>query len=75
LSLRTVTYGEGMACRFLVEGRCSVYEDRPRQCRVYPFFPDVIRSAETWEAERQKCEGIGRGELIPLELARLRAVI
>jgi Fe-S-cluster containining protein len=64
LSLRTVAYGEGMACRFLVEGRCSVYEARPRQCRTFPFWPDHLRSREAWEAV--PCEGIGRGDVIPV---------
>jgi len=27
------------ACRFLNDNRCSIYESRPLQCRLYPFFP------------------------------------
>ncbi len=30
------------ACRFLVDDRCSVYEARPRACRLYPW--DVERT-------------------------------
>lgn len=35
------TTGPEAACTFLENGRCSVYEARPRVCRLYPFaaFP------------------------------------
>lgn len=29
--------GEENACVFLKDGRCSIYEARPRVCRLYPF--------------------------------------
>ncbi len=29
------------ACFFLKEGRCSVYEERPEGCRVYPLVYDL----------------------------------
>lgn len=32
------TVGDGHACIFLEDGRCSVYEGRPQMCRIYPFF-------------------------------------
>lgn len=32
------TAGSLDVCVFLKEGRCSVYEARPRACRLYPFF-------------------------------------
>ncbi len=31
------TVGKSGICTFLKEGRCSVYEARPRVCRLYPF--------------------------------------
>lgn len=31
------TVGTTDACEFLKDGRCSVYEARPRVCRLYPF--------------------------------------
>lgn len=31
------TQGEEQTCVFLKNGRCSVYEGRPRVCRLYPF--------------------------------------
>lgn len=31
------TVGQDHACVFLKDGRCDVYEARPRTCRLYPF--------------------------------------
>ena len=42
---------------------CSVYDDRPRQCRTYPFWSGHVHSAGSWEAERASCPGIGQGAL------------
>ena len=48
-------------CTFLTrEGGCGVYEDRPTQCRTYPFWQLPLASPATWNAEREVCEGIGR---------------
>jgi Fe-S-cluster containining protein len=67
----------GYDCVFLdrqtVPGRavCAVYEDRPRQCRSWPFWPSLLASRRAWEAAGRTCPGIGRGELIPLERVRV----
>ena len=49
-------------CRFLdPEGRCTVYEARPVQCRTFPFWRELVgRSGFKAEAGRI-CEGVGRG--------------
>ena len=31
------TVGPGQACIFLKDGKCGVYDARPRVCRLYPF--------------------------------------
>ncbi len=44
----------GDICRFLVQGRCSIYASRPWICRTYPFMldgEDLIVSA---------CNGLGK---------------
>jgi Fe-S-cluster containining protein len=52
-------------CTFFREGTgCTVYADRPVQCRTYPFWSSVLHDAETWRVEAGHCEGIGRGDLI-----------
>ncbi|MEJ2646279.1 MAG: YkgJ family cysteine cluster protein [Gammaproteobacteria bacterium] len=59
------------SCVFLgADGRCRVYGARPVQCRTYPFWPEVVRSRSSWEAEGRRCEGIGRGAAVPLERVR-----
>lgn len=41
--------------------RCTVYEDRPRQCRTYPFWGKVVASPATWELEADSCPGMNYG--------------
>lgn len=69
----------GMDCVFLdrskIPGRavCGVYEDRPIQCRTWPFWPSVVRSRQTWERARNVCPGIDRGtkyDLVQIRIAR-----
>jgi Fe-S-cluster containining protein len=50
-------------CIFWKEG-CTVYEERPMQCRAFPFWPDILRSGETWKNAALSCPGIGKGEWI-----------
>ena len=44
------------------ERGCTVYEDRPQQCRTYPFWDSIVHTPESWAKEAEYCEGIGRGE-------------
>jgi len=41
---------------------CGIYEARPKQCRDYPFWPEVMKSHFAWLREAQRCPGIGVGE-------------
>jgi uncharacterized protein len=47
--------------------RCTVYEDRPRQCRTWPFWQSNVRTPETWQETCQACPGSGRGQLVTVE--------
>ena len=52
----------GGACPLLdQEGRCSVHEVKPWQCRAYPFWPEIMQGEASWREEGEFCEGIGRG--------------
>lgn len=42
---------------------CSVYPDRPRQCRTWPFWRGVVHSEERWDEEASSCPGMNRGRL------------
>lgn len=81
-SLREVEREHGFDCVFLdrerVPGRavCGVYEDRPEQCRAWPFWPSLLRSREAWERAGRTCPGIGKGEAHGAERVRfVRATI
>ena len=50
-------------CFFLTDGRCSVYQARPKQCRTWPFWPENMNK-KVWFGEVSKdCPGIGAGPL------------
>lgn len=68
----------GWDCVFLdrekVPGKavCGVYEDRPAQCRTWPFWPSLLRSRASWDGAKKTCPGIDKGQLIPVEQVRIR---
>ena len=44
---------------------CGIYDVRPKQCRDYPFWPEVMKSVFSWVKEAQRCPGINDGEINP----------
>lgn len=52
---------------------CRVNAVKPDQCRSYPFWPRVVASKQAWEAEAQRCKGIGEGGVIPAEEVERRS--
>jgi Fe-S-cluster containining protein len=58
-------------CIFWKEG-CTVYEGRPRQCRTFPFWPDILRSAKSWGNAARSCPGIGKGKRYDRSYIELR---
>lgn len=48
-------------CIFWKDGGCSVYEDRPIQCRTYPFWQHLLSDQAAWLREKRECPGIGIG--------------
>ena len=42
---------------------CTVYANRPRQCRTWPFWRGVVASPQHWARAARGCPGIGQGEL------------
>ena len=41
---------------------CTVYDERPRQCRTWPFWHSVVLSPETWGDTAVECPGVNTGE-------------
>jgi hypothetical protein len=50
---------------------CSLYEDRPLQCRTYPWWPQNLASPKAWARTARACEGVNRGAFVPIEHIRI----
>lgn len=67
----------GYDCIFLdrdkIPGKavCGVYEDRPAQCRTWPFWKSIVKTENTWRLAARKCPGIDKGKLIPPDQIRI----
>ncbi len=58
----------GGDCVFWAQkGGCTVYRQRPRQCRTWPFWSSVVESPEAWEEEKVDCPGMGEGPVFDVE--------
>ncbi len=47
--------------------KCTTYEERPRQCRTWPFWDSNLRSPKSWAEAAEACPGCNKGNLVPLE--------
>jgi Fe-S-cluster containining protein len=45
-------------CVFLKNRKCTIYNVRPKQCRTFPWWPQLLESKEDWQEAAQYCEGI-----------------
>ena len=62
-----VEYDNG-DCVFLdAQRRCTVYEDRPRQCKTWPFWDSNVATPDSWEDTCSVCPGCNHGNFVPLE--------
>lgn len=57
----------GSQCHFLTEHGCRLHPDKPTQCRLYPFWPELTDSPAAWRSAARECPGIGQGGLVPVE--------
>lgn len=56
-------------CHFLTETGCSIHAVKPTQCRLYPFWPELVESVQGWKDAAKTCPGIGKGELVQIGTA------
>jgi len=56
-------------CHFLVEGGCRLHPAKPTQCRLFPFWPELVERRREWKKTARHCPGIGKGELIQIGTA------
>ena len=68
--LRTPREGR---CHFLRQDGCSIHPAKPTQCRIFPFWPELVESRREWNRTAGYCPGIGSGPLIQIEAARAEA--
>lgn len=47
--------------------KCLAYEERPRQCKTWPFWDSNLRSPEAWADAAEACPGCNKGQVVPLE--------
>jgi Fe-S-cluster containining protein len=59
-------------CVFWSDG-CTIYPERPRQCRTFPFWADSLRSEDEWTKLKAFCHGVDQGKLYPL--GEIRAIL
>jgi len=74
MTLREFANGD---CTFLdpQSRRCTIYPVRPAQCRTWPFWNSNLESPETWTRGQSVCPGMGKGELVSLEIIRQQSSI
>src|SRR6266545_2881733 len=51
-------------CYFLREGGCGIHPAKPTQCRIFPFWPELVESHEDWAKTAEYCPGMSAGPLI-----------
>lgn len=53
-------------CIFLKDNKCEVYQERPKQCRTFPWWQENLNSKESWQLAAIECEGINdQAPLVP----------
>ena len=60
-------------CSFLRDGGCSIHPAKPTQCRIFPFWPELLESRREWLKTARYCPGMGKGPLIQIAAAREQA--
>lgn len=56
-------------CHFLTDDGCAVHPVKPTQCRLFPFWPELVGDADCWREAAAGCPGIGTGPLVQIGTA------
>jgi Fe-S-cluster containining protein len=57
---------KGGQCHFLDGSGCRIHPVKPVQCRLFPFWPELVENRDHWNEAAQSCPGIDRGPLIQI---------
>jgi len=57
-------------CLFHQDQRCSIHPVKPVQCRVFPFWPEIIETEGSWDETALRCPGMNKGPLVQIASAR-----
>jgi len=60
-------------CHFLQDNGCSIHAVKPAQCRLFPYWPELVDDKREWQKTAKFCPGMGKGELVQIETAREQA--
>lgn len=61
-------------CVFWARERgCLVYEDRPTQCRTWPFWRSNVATRADWDDRSRHCPGMNHGRLYTIDEIEERA--
>ena len=60
-------------CYFLKKGGCGIHPAKPTQCRIFPFWPELVDHPRAWAKTARYCPGIGKGPLVQIKSARALA--
>jgi len=72
-SLRELPAGKGQFdCVFLTRdgrgrGGCQIYQDRPAQCRTWPFWKENLETRANWRRAAKGCPGINQGKRFSID--------
>lgn len=56
-------------CHFLDGTGCRIHPAKPAQCRLFPFWPELVENVAAWKATAVYCPGIGTGPLVQIGTA------
>lgn len=67
--MRRLRKPRGAQCHFLKDGGCAIHPVKPVQCRLFPFWPELVESRRAWKSTGRWCPGVGQGPLIQIAQA------